>query len=150
MESKRGEPRSVIMVRLPKWLHETLKILAKDAEVSLNEYCVSQLNPERIEKLWKLMYEVNRLAAENERLKARLLAAAGDDLCRLSQEEIKAFTSGEVPIPPKEEFIPSCERFWEQTAARAGVNHNCLTLAQLVAENERLNAALLTNQPSSS
>lgn len=74
---------------------------------------------------------------ENERLRTRLLTAAGDDLCRLSQEEIKAYTNGEVPIPPKEEFLPSCERFWEQTAAKAGVNHNCLTLAQLVAENEK-------------
>ena len=76
--------------------------------------------------------------AENERLRQRLLTAAGDDLCRLSQEEITAYTSGEVPIPPKEEFIPSCERFWEQIAATAGVNHSCLTLAQLVAEIERL------------
>ena len=49
-------------------------------------------------------------------------------------------TAGEVPIPPKEEFLPSCERFWEQTAARAGVNHGCMTLAQFVAENERLRA----------
>lgn len=83
-----------------------------------------------------------RLVAENEQLRARLLTAAGDDLCRLSQEEIKALTLGAVPIPPKEEFLPSCERFWEQIAGTAGVNHNCLTLAQLIAENAKLTASL--------
>lgn len=79
-----------------------------------------------------------RQTRERDEARTRLLTAAGDDLCRLSQEEIKAYTSGEVPIPPKDEFLPSCEKFWEQTAARAGVNHNCLTLAQLVAECEQL------------
>src|SRR6188768_4225416 len=39
------------------------------------------------------------LRAENERLRMRLLSAAGDDLCRLTQEEIKKYTSGEVQIP---------------------------------------------------
>ena len=73
-----------------------------------------------------------------ERLRNRLLTAAGDDLCRLSQEEIKAYSQGGVPIPPKEEFLASCERFHAQVAGEAGVNHNCLTLAQLIAENERL------------
>lgn len=78
------------------------------------------------------------LTAENADLRLRLLSAAGDDLCRLSQDEIKRYTSGEVQIPPREEFIPSCERFWEQTAAKAGVLTGCLTLAQLVAENAKL------------
>jgi hypothetical protein len=78
------------------------------------------------------------LQAENARLRARLLTAAGDDLCRLSQEEIKAMSAGAVQIPPKEEFLASCERFHAQVAGEAGVNHNCLTLAQLIAENERL------------
>ena len=78
------------------------------------------------------------LEAENKRLKLCIQSAAGDDLCRLTQEEIKAYTSGAVKIPPKEEFIPSCERFHEQIASEVGVLTNCLTLAQLVAENERL------------
>lgn len=85
------------------------------------------------------------LVAEVERLKQRLLSAAGDDLCRLSQEEIKAYTSGAVKIPPIEEFLPSCARFHAQIADEAGVLDNCLTLAQLIADNERLtqeNAAL--------
>ncbi len=82
--------------------------------------------------------KVAELTAANEQLKLRLLSAAGDDLCRLSQEEIKAYTSGEVQIPPKEEFIPSCERFWDQTAARVGVLKGCFTLAQLISENEKL------------
>lgn len=71
-------------------------------------------------------------------LEQKLLTAAGDDLCRLSQEEIKALNLKAVPIPPKEEFLASCERFHTQVASEAGVNHNCLTLAQLVAENEKL------------
>lgn len=79
-----------------------------------------------------------RAEAEVKRLKQRLLTAAGDDLCRLSQEEIKDLTGGKVPIPPKDEFLASCERFREQIAAEAGMNQNCLTLAQLIAENERL------------
>ncbi len=77
------------------------------------------------------------MEAENADLRLRLLSAAGDDLCRLSQDEIKKFTSGEVQIPPKEEFLPSCERFWEQTAGKAGVLNGCLTLAQLIAENAK-------------
>src|SRR3990167_4585407 len=78
------------------------------------------------------------LAAEIERLKIRLLSAAGDDLCRLSQEEIKELSSGAVKIPPKEEFLASCERFHTQIAKESGVMKDCMTLAQFVAENERL------------
>lgn len=77
---------------------------------------------------------------EIERLKARLLTAAGDDLCRLTQEEIKAMSLGQVKIPPKEEFLASCERFHAQVAGEVGVNENCLTLAQLIAENAALKA----------
>lgn len=77
---------------------------------------------------------------EIERLRNRLLTAAGDDLCRLTQEEIKAMGAGTIKIPPKEEFLASCERFHAQVAAESGVMTNCLTLAQLVAENERLQA----------
>lgn len=76
--------------------------------------------------------------SEIERLRQRLLTAAGDDLCRLSQEEIKDLTGGKVQIPPKDEFLASCERFHAQVASESGVNQNCLTLAQLVAENEQL------------
>ena len=80
--------------------------------------------------------------AEIERLRTRLLSAAGDDLCRLTQDEIKAMSAGAVKIPPKEEFLASCERFHAQVAGEAGVLGNCLTLAQLVAENERLKARI--------
>ncbi len=78
------------------------------------------------------------LESEKAQLRQRLLSAAGDDLCRLSQEEIKQYTSGEVQIPPKGEFIASCERFHQQIAEGPGVLGNCLTLAQLIAENEQL------------
>lgn len=83
------------------------------------------------------------LQAENERLRQRLLTAAGDDLCRLSQEEIKAYTSGAVKIPPLDEFLPSCARFHAQVAGDAGVLGNCLTLAQLIAENEQYRVVLV-------
>jgi len=84
----------------------------------------------------RLLFEA--MQARIAELRTRLLSAAGDDLCRLTQEEIKAYTSGAVQIPPKGEFIASCERFHEQIAAGPGVLKNCLTLAQLVAENEKL------------
>lgn len=80
---------------------------------------------------------ITRLQIEIERLRTRLLTAAGDDLCRLTQEEIKAMGAGEVKIPPREEFLASCDRFHAQVAGTAGVLPNCLTLAQLVAENEQ-------------
>ena len=77
-------------------------------------------------------------------LETRLLSAAGDDLCRLTQEEIKAMSAGTVKIPPKDEFLASCERFHAQVAGESGVMENCLTLAQLVAENAKLQADLAT------
>lgn len=73
-------------------------------------------------------------------LRHRLRSAAGDDLCRLTQEEISDLSKGGVKIPPKEEFLASCERFHTQIAGEAGVLHDCMTLAQLLAENERLRA----------
>lgn len=92
----------------------------------------------QIERETEMLNEIYDLRQERDQLRLRLLSAAGDDLCRLSQEEIKAYTSGAVQIPPKEEFIPSCERFHEQIAAGPGVLKGCLTLAQLIAENEKL------------
>jgi hypothetical protein len=87
------------------------------------------------------LVRLDELQAEVERLKQRLLTAAGDDLCRLTQEEIKAMSAGTVKIPPKEEFLASCERFHAQVANESGVMTNCLTLAQLVAENTALRQA---------
>lgn len=88
----------------------------------------------------------NRLAIqylkERDDARRRLLSAAGDDLCRLSQDEIKELSSGGVQIPPKEEFLASCERFHQQIASGPGVLPNCLTLAQLIAENEKLRREL--------
>jgi hypothetical protein len=81
---------------------------------------------------------IQELEEEVARLRQRLLTAAGDDLCRLSQEEIKELSAGTVKIPPKEEFLASCERFWQQTAKDSGVLPNCLTLAQVIAENTKL------------
>jgi hypothetical protein len=81
---------------------------------------------------------VEALLAQRDAARLRLLSAAGDDLCRLTQEEIKELSSGAVKIPPREEFIASCELFHDQIAAGPGVLTNCLTLAQLIAENEKL------------
>jgi hypothetical protein len=80
---------------------------------------------------------IRELEQENARLRQRLLTAAGDDLCRLSQEEIKAMSLGTVQIPPKEEFLSSCERFHAQMVGEVGAMTNCLTTAQLIAENEK-------------
>lgn len=85
----------------------------------------------------------NELKAEVERLRLRVLTAAGDDLCRLTPEEIKELTSGAVKIPPEEEFLASCKRFHGQIANTSGVLGNCLTLAQMIAENERLRFAAI-------
>lgn len=83
---------------------------------------------------------------ERDRLKMRLLSAAGDDLCRLSQDEIKELSAGQVQIPPREEFIASCERFHAQLVAGPGVLNKCLTLAQLIAENQKLESLLTTER----
>ena len=84
--------------------------------------------------------------AERDEARLRLLSAAGDDLCRLSQEEIKELSSGGVKIPPKEEFLASCERFHSQIAGEAGVLSGCFTLAQLIAENEKQRADLAASR----
>jgi hypothetical protein len=81
---------------------------------------------------------IRELERDLAAMRVRLLTAAGDDLCRLTQEEIKAYTSGAVKIPPESEFLASCKRFHVQVANESGVMSDCLTLAQLVAENERL------------
>lgn len=86
----------------------------------------------------RIKWATDPLKREIADLRRRLLSAAGDDLCQLTPEEIKAYTSGTVKIPPKEQFVPSCERFWSQCAKEFGVMEDCLTLAQLIAENERL------------
>jgi len=91
--------------------------------------------------------KIANLEVENAKLRTRLLTAAGDDLCRLSQEEIKAYTNGAVPIPPRCEFIASCERFHAQIAGTAGVNQNCLTSAQMAAEITRLETELKKVSP---
>lgn len=104
------------------------RIMAKALDPA---YCLS--NPERV----ALDVRVRQLEKERDRLAARLLTAAGDDLCRLTQDEIKALGAGTVKIPPRDEFLASCARFHEQLAAESGVMTNCLTLAQLVAENQQ-------------
>ena len=100
----------------------------------------------RIDSITDLASQLAERDEEIERLRARVLSAAGDDLCRLTQDEIKQLTSGAVQIPPKEEFLASCERFHAQIAGEVGVLNGCLTLAQMIAENERLRTQLTSAQ----
>lgn len=118
-----------------------------DKCIKLEEECIRldtcrQLMQDKLaieeKRCWQLICENGELKEKNEKLRTRLLSAAGDDLCRLTQEEIKEYTSGKVKIPPKEEFISSCEKFHAQIAGKAGVFDGCLTLAQLIAENTKL------------
>lgn len=109
---------------------------------SVREFAESHLQQCNNHPMRAVEQQLTAEKAEVKRLKQRLLTAAGDDLCRLTQEEIKDLTGGKVPIPPKGEFLASCERFHAQVAGEAGVNQNCLTLAQLIAENERLKQSL--------
>lgn len=135
------------MQRTADDLRVALAVIAKHEAVAENADSLlerwDQTDSEMQRKIFLSFAEkVAELEAENERLKTRLLSAAGDDLCRLTQEEIKAMSAGAVQIPPKEEFLASCERFHAQVAGEAGVMSNCLTLAQLVAENEKLRGLL--------
>lgn len=111
------------------------------AQMERDEGYLTHTHKAFLGKLKTLCHYIHALRSERDesaRLRARLLTAAGDDLCRLTQEEIKAMSSGAVKIPPKDEFLASCERFHAQVAGEVGVNENCLTLAQLIAENEQL------------
>jgi hypothetical protein len=94
-------------------------------------------NDQHTEKV-KFEARCRDLEIERERLRLRILSAAGDDLCRLTQEEIKELSAGTVKIPPEEEFLASCKNFHSQIASESGVLSGCLTLAQMIAENERL------------
>lgn len=108
--------------------------------------CVHHTDAERDAITCPVCLATQLASAKEERDEARLrlLSAAGDDLCRLTQEEIKAYSGGVVKIPPKGEFLASCERFHAQIAGAAGVLDKCLTLAQLIAENESLREQLAT------
>lgn len=116
------------------------KWISEQKRVAIARLLVAAVNalPSLLSSAERLV-EVER---ERDEARQRLLTAAGDDLCRLSQDEIKAMSAGEVKIPPKEEFLASCERFHAQVAGEAGVMGNCLTLAQLIAENERQRQSL--------
>lgn len=128
----------VITNSYPEVIEKLKQELAQAAELATAKAEIAQLKQHWIED----DRDLNELIADNERLRTRLLSAAGDDLCRLSQDEIKAMSAGTVKIPPKEEFLASCERFHEQMASESGVMSNCLTLAQLIAENEKLRLRL--------
>lgn len=112
------------------------------AAIAAKEYDLLESIKERDNEITVQHETIAAKEAECEELRRRLLTAAGDDLCRLTQEEIKAMSAGAVKIPPKEEFLASCERFHAQVAGESGVMSNCLTLAQLIAENAELRREL--------
>lgn len=89
----------------------------------------------------QLEFTVQQLRTENAELRTRLLSAAGDDLCRLTQEEIEKYRLGKVQLPPKCVFIESCEAFHDDLAAKDGTLKKSYTLAQMIAENEKLREA---------
>jgi hypothetical protein len=66
----------------------------------------------------------------------------GDDRCHLDDFELyAALDDGAEPdltLPPREEFLASCERYWSQR--RTGTCIAGLTIAQLEADVERLTA----------
>lgn len=77
--------------------------------------------------------EANRerddLRLENQRLRLAVCNQAGDNLCWLDDEQLGA-------IPPREEFLKSCERYHTQIAGErgeAGILAGCMTIAQLEA-----------------
>ena len=114
----------------------------RDVQAELNSVRAERDSAiESLDANWTTHQQIIKAREELADARRRLLTAAGDDLCRLSQEEIKAMSAGAVKIPPEEQFIASCRRFHQQMAGEVGVNDNCLTLAQLVAENEKLRAA---------
>jgi len=98
--------------------------------------------------------DVPKLLAEVERLRNAIRehqAQRGDDRCWLDDRrlyEAAGLGLAATALPPRCEFLASCERYWEQrqrpeekTAAGG------MTIAQLEAEVERLRAALRTVWP---
>lgn len=75
-----------------------------------------------------LHQQIDHLRREIAALKNRL----GDNLCHLENPDTDA-------IPPKAEFLKSCERFWEQRSS-VGVLKGCQTIAQLEEEIVALKA----------
>lgn len=69
----------------------------------------------------------NELAELREQLAAlrnSVLNQAGDDACWIPDPE-------HAQLPPKEEFLKSCERFHAQRTAQDGTLSGCMTIAQL-------------------
>lgn len=74
----------------------------------------------------ELIDKVEVLTAERDAARASVLNQAGDNLCW--------FDPASTPLPPKEEFLESCNRFWQQTSQKSGVSSGCMTIAQLERE----------------
>jgi len=85
-------------------------------------------------KLCSQMAGANRvmglIGPELERLRKANANIAGDSRCWLADAQ--------APLPPKEEFLESCKRFYDQTTARDGVLTGCRTISQLEEENQQL------------
>jgi hypothetical protein len=87
---------------------------------------------------------------EMERLEAAIRKhrdQKGDDRCWMDDQDLYAALGAEsihadTSLPPREEFMESCRRFYAQRQApHDGIGrHDCMTIAQLEAEVERLKA----------
>jgi uncharacterized small protein (DUF1192 family) len=102
----------------------------------------------------EMRWLADRLAwcvAEIERLQAGIRHhrdQKGDDRCWLDDLDLydllpEGHVDPDLSLPPKAEFLRSCERYWEQRCPfnKAGhITRPGLTIAQLEAEIERLRA----------
>lgn len=75
------------------------------------------------------------LREEVERLRKAVLNQSGDNLGRLTPDDLRK-------IPPKAEFLQSCDHFHTQIASGAGELVGCQTIAQLERDNLALRLAL--------
>jgi len=113
----------------PEQQAQYLREQAAECGMSVEEFAAAynSLTPEQI----KAAMLARALRAENASLRNQL----GDNLCRFDMDA----ATREAKALPESEFLESCRRFRNQVAAERGeVGPECMTIAQLEAEVERL------------
>lgn len=109
------------------------------------------LSPNDQDALRAILAEIARLRSEVETLKGAIRQhrdERGDDRCWLDDTRLYAVLGEgdvdgyEATLPPREDFLASCKRYWEQrqTPLRHGEDWlpGCMTIAQLTAQVETL------------
>jgi uncharacterized coiled-coil DUF342 family protein len=107
----------------------------------------------RIQTVKALAAELERLMAERDELLAAIKEhrdQRGDDRCWLDDQKLYVAAglgetaTGETALPPKCDFLKSCERYWHQRQAPlehgTGAMPGGMTIAQLTQEALRLRA----------